>query len=122
MTRAGKNTTLMQHYVPDYAEKIDGRSKLAKAIRERTAALTADLGGREALSHQQFSLCRRAVWLETLLDHEESRIAQGDGVDIPDHARLVNSLLAVYRALGLKRQARDITLHDVLRKVERGKA
>jgi len=109
MTRPGKNTTLVQHYVPDYAEKMDGRSKLAKAIRERLAGLINDLGGREALSHQQFSLCRRAVWLETLLEHEESRIAQGNGIEIGDHTKLVNSLLAVYRALGLKRQARDIT-------------
>ena len=40
------------------------------------------------------------------------------GVDIAPHVALVNSLLQVYRALGLKRRAKEVKLADYLRKGE----
>ena len=82
----------------------------------RLQALVSDLGGEGALSHQQRSLCKRAVWLELMVENEESRIAAGGGVDGALHTQLVGSLLAIFRALGLQRQCRDVRLHDVLAK------
>lgn len=102
-------------YTPDHADRLDGRTKLGRQIRDHFNALATDLGGVDHLSHQQRSLCRRAIWLELLLEHEESRIAEGRGVDITPHTALVGSLLAIYRALGLKRQAREIRLNDYLK-------
>ncbi|MGH8489577.1 MAG: hypothetical protein ACREXS_12120, partial [Gammaproteobacteria bacterium] len=110
--------TLPADYTPDYTDKLDGRTRLGRQIRDKYSALVQDLGGEDHLSHQQRSLCRRSVWLELMLEHEESRIAAGEGINIAPHTQLVNSLLHVYRALGLKRQARDITLHDVLRRTK----
>jgi hypothetical protein len=85
-------------------------------VRERLQALVADLGGEGALSHQQRSLRKRAIWIELMVEDEEARIAAGGGVDIAPHTQLVGGLLAIYKALGLKRQCRDVRLHDVLAK------
>jgi hypothetical protein len=54
--------------------------------------------------------------LQLLLEHEESRIAEGQGIDIAPHVALVNSLLQVYRRLGIKRRAKEVGLADYLRK------
>lgn len=40
------------------------------------------------------------------------------GIDIQPHTQLVDSLLAIYKALGLKRQARQTRLSDYLKKGE----
>jgi hypothetical protein len=49
-----------------------------------------------------------AVCLELCIEHEETRIAEGGGIDIQPHTQLVGGLLAIYKALGLKRQARRL--------------
>ncbi|MGH8538376.1 MAG: hypothetical protein ACREXM_18500 [Gammaproteobacteria bacterium] len=107
--------TLPADYTPDYTDKLDGRTRLGRQIRDHFNALATDLGGVDHLSHQQRSLCRRAIWLELLLEHEEARIGEGRGVDIAPHTQLVGSLLAIYKALGLKRQAREVKLSDYLK-------
>ena len=56
-------------YREDFASIIDGRSRLAREVRDRLSALVADLGGEDALSHAQRSLCRRAVWLDLCVEH-----------------------------------------------------
>jgi hypothetical protein len=84
---------------------MDGRTRLGREVRDRLQALVIDLGGDDTLSHAQRSLCRRAVWLELCIEHEETRIAEGGGIDIQPHRQLVGGLLAIYKALGLKRQA-----------------
>ena len=66
-------------YREDFAAVMDGRSRLAREVRDRLSALVADLGGEDALSHAQRSLCQRAVWLELCIEHEETRIAEGGG-------------------------------------------
>lgn len=114
VTRQNLPRTLPVRYRQDFAAVMDGRTRLAREVRDRFNALTQDLGGIDALSHVQQSLCQRAVWLELCIEHEETRIAEGGGIDIAPHTQLVGGLLAIYKALGLKRQARNVTLHDVL--------
>ena len=91
----------------DFVETVDGRSVLGRAVRDHIERLHQDLDGAGHLSFQQLSLCQRVVWLDLLLSNEEARIARGEGVDIQPHVALVGSLLSVYRALGLKRVARE---------------
>ena len=94
---------------------LDGRSRLGREVRERLQAMTNDLGGRGTLSHAQYSLAKRGVWLEMLLEAEELRIAAGQGVDIAPHTQLVGALLSIYKALGLKRQPKPTpSLSDYL--------
>ena len=110
--------TLPTRYGQDFVASLDGRFRLSREVCSRLQALTSDLGGESALSHAQRSLCRRAVWLELLIEHEESRCGEGQGIDIQPHAQLVGSLLAIFKALGLKRQAREAKLSDYLKRGE----
>lgn len=55
------------------------------------------------MSHQQRSVCKRAIWIELMVEHEEARIAEGGGIDGALHTQLTGALLAIYKALGLKR-------------------
>ena len=90
---------------------------LGRAVRDHFNSLVQDLGGLGRLSHQERSLCMRATWLQLMLEHEESRISDGQGVDIGPHVALVNSLLQVYRVLGLKRREPAApTLRDYLQR------
>ena len=58
---------------------MNSRTRLGREVRNRLLALVADLGGEDPLSHAQRSLCRRAVWLELCIEHEETRIAEQQG-------------------------------------------
>ena len=110
--------TLPVRYGQDFAAVVDGRTRLGREVRDRLQALVIDLGGDDALSHAQRSLCRRAVWLELCIENEETRIAEGGGIDIAPHTQLVGGLLAIYKALGLKRVAREARLSEYLRRSE----
>jgi hypothetical protein len=118
MVRKARDPRLMRvlptRYTVDFATTVDGRSLLGREVRDRIDAIEADLGGPDALSHAQRSLIKRAVWLELCAEHEETRIAEGGGIDIGPHAQLVGLLLSVYRTLGLKRVAREHRLADYL--------
>jgi hypothetical protein len=115
--RSGLMRVLPVRYHADFAETVDGRTLLGRAVRDHFNSLVQDLGGPGRLSHQERSLCMRATWLQLMLEHEESRISDGQGVDIGPHVALVNSLLQVYRVLGLKRREPAApTLRDYLQR------
>jgi hypothetical protein len=102
----------------NFVEQMDGRSALGKEVRCRIEAIEADLGGPDTLSHAQRSLVEHAVWVDLALSNEECRIARGEGIDIGPHTQLVNTLVGLYKTLGLKRQARQIGLADYLKRGE----
>ena len=120
--RSQLRRTLPVRYGQDFAAVMDGRTRLGREVRDRLKALVIDLGGDDTLSHAQRSLCRRAVWLELCIEHEETRIAEGGGIDIAPYVALVGSLVNLYRVLGVRRVAREARLHDVLRKAGGGNA
>jgi hypothetical protein len=107
--------TLPTRYGQDFVASLDGRFRLSREVCSRLQALTSDLGGESALSHQQRSMCKRAIWIELMVEHEESRIAEGGGIDGALHTQLVGSLLAIYKSLGIRRQERGAKLRDVLK-------
>jgi hypothetical protein len=107
--------TIPARYAPDFAEQLDQRTSLAKAIRGRVDAIETDLGGGEALSHARRSLVRRVVWLEAIIEHAEQRLAAGEGIDLGGHTQAINTLLGLYRLLGLERRQRPAArLRDVM--------
>jgi hypothetical protein len=117
-TRNRLKTTLPVRYGQDFVTLLDGRCRLSRTVRARLQALVSDLGGEGGLSHQQKSMCKRAIWIELLVEDQESRVAAGEGVDGALHTQLVTSLLAIFKALGLKRQAREAKLSDYLKRGE----
>ncbi len=108
--------TIPDRYSPDFAERLDKRTSIAKAIIERIGTIETDMGGAEALSHARRSLIRRTVWLEAIIEHSEQKLAAGEGIDLGGHTQAINSLLGLYRLLGLERRARPVErLRDVMR-------
>jgi hypothetical protein len=118
MTRTTLSRVLPVRFQGDFLERVDGRSLLGREVRMRIEGIEADLGGPDALSHAQRSLVRRAVWLELCAEQDETRIAEGGGIDIGPHTQLVNTLVGLYKTLGLKRQAREARLSDYLKRSE----
>jgi hypothetical protein len=113
--------TIPDRYSPDFAERLDKRTSIAKAIIERIETIETDMGGAEALSHARRSLIRRTVWLEAIIEHTEQRLAAGEGIDLGGHTQAINSLLGLYRLLGLERRARPTeTLESLMYRAEPG--
>jgi hypothetical protein len=117
-TRNRLKTTLPVRYGQDFVALLDRRCRLSRTVRDRLQALVDSLGGESGLSHQQMSMCKRAIWVELLVEDQESRVAAGEGVDGALHTQLVSSLLSLYRLLGVKRQAREASLTDYLKRGE----
>lgn len=111
---AEKTQSIPTDYSSDWLEKLDGRTRLAQACRSRYAALTDDLGGHDALSYQRRSLARRAVWLEAVIETQEAALARGEDVDQGRMTQALNSLVGLFKVLGLDRKARDVSLADYI--------
>jgi hypothetical protein len=108
--------TIPDRYNPNFAERLDKRTTIAKAIRGRIETIETDLDGADALSHARRSLVRRAVWVEAVIEHDEQRLAAGEAIDLGGHTQAVNTLIGLYRLLGLDRRQRPVrSLRDVMR-------
>lgn len=105
--------TLPERFRPQFIDQLDGRTQTARVLRERLESLERDLGG--DLSYQKQSLTRRTIWLESWIETQEAKAAQGEDIDIARQVQAMNSLIGLYRLLGIERQARDaLTLHEYL--------
>ena len=112
-----KQGALPDSYSHDWLERLDGRTRLAQAVRARYDALTNDLGGHDALSYQRRSLAKRALWQEAVIEQMEAALARGDDVDLGRMTAAVNSLQGLYKTLGLDRVAREAdTLADYIQR------
>jgi hypothetical protein len=90
---------------------IDGdpNSAWSRRYRDLVTRHVADLGGRDMLSEAQFSLVRRAAALACEIEQMEARMSQGEQVDLDTFGRAASHLRRIYEAIGLRRQARDVT-------------
>ncbi|WP_300271025.1 hypothetical protein [Halomonas sp.] len=111
---ATKHSSIPTDYSSDWLEKLDGRTRLAQACRQRYAALTDDLGGHDHLSYQRRSLAKRAVWLEAVIETQEAALARGEDVDQGRMTQALNSLVGLFKTLGMDRKARDVSLGDYI--------
>lgn len=107
--------TIPDKYSPGFVERLDRRTNIAKAIRGHIETIETDMGGADGLSHARRSLVRRVVWLEAIIEHSEQKLAAGEGIDLGGHTQAINSLLGLYRLLGLERRQRPAErLRDVM--------
>jgi hypothetical protein len=121
--REPKLTSIPERYRPDFVELLDGRTLIAQAIRGRIENIETDMGGSDRLSHARRSLVRRVVWLEAIIEHAEQRLANGESIDLGTHTQAINSLLGLYRTLGLERRTRPAkSLHEVMNGHSQGAA
>jgi hypothetical protein len=107
--------TLPDSYSADWLQRLDKRTKVARAVLARIAELESDAGGVESLSAARRSLIRHAAWLDALIDSHELRLASGEQVDAGALTQLLNSLLGLYRLVGLERRPKRVqSLHEYL--------
>lgn len=115
----GKSTKLMatlpENYSSDWLARIDKRTKVARAVLTRIEALEADAGGAESLTAARRSLIRHAAWLDAIVESYEMKLAAGEQIDVGGHTQALNSLLGLFRLLGLERKAKPVRrLRDVM--------
>jgi hypothetical protein len=88
---------------------VDGRSLVARRYRDIANAILVDQGGVEQCSESRKQLIRRFSAAAVLAEQLEARLANGETIDITQHALLVSSLVRIARQIGVNRVAKDIT-------------
>jgi len=115
----GKSTkllaTLPDNYSADWVDRLDKRTMVARAVLARIAELESDAGGAESLSAARRSLIRHAAWLDGIVESYELRLATGQQIDVGAYTQSLNSLLGLYRLIGLERKSRPLrTLREAM--------
>ncbi len=92
----------------DVLPNVDGRSMVARRYFDITMAIVSDQGGASEVSETKQQLIRRFAAASVLAETMEARLANGEKIDIAEHALLVSSAVRLARQLGVNRVARDI--------------
>lgn len=116
----GKSTkllaTLPDRYSNDWLKRLDKRTKVAQAVLAKIAQLEEDAGGAESVATVKRSLIRHAVWLDAIVEGFEMRLAAGEAADVGALTQALNSLVGLYRLIGLERKPKKgRVLGDVMR-------
>jgi hypothetical protein len=95
----------------------DGRLTQARRFRDLVRALISDAGGVDNCSEVKLGLIRRLAALTVMSEEAETRVINGEGVDIAAFCQLASTTVRVAQRLGVERVAREIgpTLGDLLR-------
>ena len=93
---------------------IDGRSAIARRFKDITSRILADQGGADQCSESRLQLVRRFAAAAVLAEQMESRLANGEQIDIQEHALLCSTLTRLAQRIGIERRARDVTPPDPL--------
>ena len=88
---------------------MDGRSIIARRYRDLCRAIFADQGGADQLSEARMQLIRRFAALAVQAEAMEARLANGEQIDIGEHALLSSTLVRIASRIGIDRRARNIT-------------
>jgi hypothetical protein len=90
-----------------FLDSVDGRSALARRYRDILADLSSDLGGN--LSAAKLMICRRAATIAVWCEQVESKMAEGDEINVAEFTTASNALRRLLADLGLERKAKDVT-------------
>jgi hypothetical protein len=93
----------------DVLPGVDGRSIVARRYRDIASAILVDQGGEAECSESRKQLIRRFAAAAVLAEQLEAKLANGEKIDIAEHALLCSTLVRVARQIGVNRIARDIT-------------
>ena len=93
----------------DILPGVDGRSLIARRYRDIIAAIIVDQGGAGQLAEARQQLIRRFAAASVLAEEMEARLANGEMIDINDHALLCSTLVRVAQRIGINRSAKDLT-------------
>jgi hypothetical protein len=88
---------------------VDGRSLIARRYKDICAAIYADQGGVDQCSESRQQLIRRFAAASVLAEQLESKLANGEDIDIVKHALLCSTLTRLSQRNGINRIPRDVT-------------
>src|SRR5262249_53506470 len=91
-----------------FVEGGDGRSAWARRWKDLILAHVADLGGPEVLSEAQISICRRSAAIEIALEQIETRMSEGQQIDLDQYGRLTGRLCRMLELVGVKRLTKPL--------------
>jgi hypothetical protein len=91
------------------AEEEEGTTAIAIHSRSVLDSIVSDLGGEGALSTAEMILARRCAWLTTMCESLERKPAPLEPAEVSSYVLMTGHLARTLKALGLKRQPRDIT-------------
>jgi len=108
----------------DVLPDVDGRSLIARRYRDISSAIIVDQGGADQCSESRLQLIRRFAAAAVLAEQLESRLANGEQIDIAQHATLSSTLVRLASRIGIDRMPRDVTptLEQYLAATERAHA
>ena len=93
----------------DVLPNVDGRSIIARRFRDIVNAMIADHGGADQCSESRIQLIRRFAAAAVLAEQMEAVLAQGNSIDIREHALLCSTMVRIARQIGIKRIPRNVT-------------
>jgi hypothetical protein len=88
---------------------IDWRTGIARRYTDLVAAVCVDQGGADRMSEAKLQLARRFAALAVQAEHMESRLANGEAIDVQEYATLTSTMVRVIARLGIERRPREIT-------------
>jgi hypothetical protein len=88
---------------------VDGRSLVARRYRDITSAVIADQGGLARMSEARQQLIRRFAAAAVIAEQIEAKLANGEAVNIQEHALLSSTLTRLASRIGIDRRMRTIT-------------
>jgi hypothetical protein len=97
---------------------VDGRSPLYRRYRDIANAILADQAGVDQCSEARKQLIRRFAAAAVLAEQLESRLANGEQINISEHATLSSTLVRLAQRIGIDRVPKEIgglTLGDLMR-------
>jgi hypothetical protein len=118
--RLGPQTSAQRSKITNGREvlpDVDGRSAIARRYRDIASAIVVDQGGADACSESRLQLVRRFAAAAVLAEQMEAKLANGEQIDIQQHALLCSSLVRLSNKIGVTRHAKNITpsVQDYLR-------
>lgn len=93
----------------DILPDVDGRSPIARRYYDISSAIISDQGGLDQCSESRQQLIRRFAAASVLAEQLEAKLANGQQIDISEHALLVSSAVRLARQLGINRVMRNVT-------------
>jgi hypothetical protein len=87
---------------------VDGRTLVARRFRDLVSQITSDQGGAGQLAEARLQLIRRFSAAAVIAESMEARLANGEAIDIAEHALLCSTLVRLSARIGINRTAREI--------------
>jgi hypothetical protein len=88
---------------------VDGRGVIARRFKDIAGAILADQAGADQCSEARKQLIRRFAAAAVLAEQLESRLANGEQINIQEHATLSSVLVRLAQRIGIDRVPRTVT-------------